>query len=226
MSGQPETKKQKVSKNLVTLIDEFHMSSCQLQSLVKSSKCNLVPLVTKSDQRPVLVQLNGGGVIPLSFGIEDKEQDGRRKVQLAVQIDSLSDHAHLDRLRTELGEMVVTQWKVWFPDAVTPSQEVLMNFCNNFVSPRKKKTSGDGTWSGVSKATIDPDECVSGRCKIVDKETSEIIPFALLPGMNWHKVIFELRYVFIQATKSYGITKKLRYIMCSSNEDDDEIEPL
>ena len=42
----------------------------------------------------------------------------------------------------------------------------------------------------VAKAGIEPDECISGR---VDNETGE-------------------RYVFIQATKSYGVTKKLRYL--------------
>jgi hypothetical protein len=227
MSAEPAMKKQKVSKSTITLVDNFHMRDCQLQSLGKSSKCNLATLTKAGDEHsPVLVQLNGGGVIPLSFGIDDKEQDGRRKVQIALQIDSISDHEHLERLRGELGEMVAEQWKKWFPDTTPPSKDVLMNFCNNFVSPRKKKKTGDGTWSGVSKATIDPEECNTGRCKIVDKDTGDIIPFHLLPGMTWHKVVFEFRYVFVQATKSYGVTKKLRYILCTAKEDDGEIEPL
>jgi hypothetical protein len=227
MSTEPAMKKQKVSKSTITLVENFHMSITQIQSLIKSSKCNLAPLVMKDDPHgPVLVQLNGGGVIPLSFGIEDKEQDGRRKVQVAMQIDCVSDHDHLERLRMELGEMVAKQWPTWFPDAVAPSHEVLLNFCNTFVSPRKKKKTGDDKWSGVSKATIDPDECTSGRCKIVDKDSGAIVPFSMLPGMTWHKVVFEFRYVFVQSTKSYGITKKLRYMMCSAKEDDGEIEPL
>lgn len=227
MSAEPATKKQKVSTCPITLGGDFHMDACHLLPLIKSSKCNLVPLVLKKDeQSPVLVQLNGGGVIPPSFGIEDKEQDGRRKVQIALQIDSTEDHAALDRLRLELGEMVAGQWKTWFPDVAAPSREVLLNFCNNFVSPRKKKKTGEGTWAGVSKAGIDPDDCTSGRCKIVDKDTGDIVPFHLLPGMTWHKVVFELRYVFVQATKSYGVTKKLRYLSCSSKEDEGEIVPL
>ena len=228
MSAEPATKKQKVSTCPITLGCDFHMDECHLLPLVKSSKCNLVPLVLKKDkQSAVLVQLNGGGVIPPSFGIEDKEQDGRRKVQIALQIDSMEDHAALDRLRLELGEIVAGQWKTWFPDVAAPSREVLLNFCNNFVSPRKKKKTGEGTWAGVSKAGIDPDDCTSGRCKIVDHETGDIVPFHLLPGMTWHKVVFELRYVFVQATKSYGVTKKLRYLSCSSkDEDEGEIVPL
>jgi len=228
MTTTPPAKKQKTTKKArITLVDDFHMSDCQFEAFIKSAKCNLVPLLGISDQRPVLIQLNGGGMIPLSFGIEDKEQDGKRKVQLAVQIDSKSDHAHLERLRTELGVMVAAQWKTWFPDVTPPSNEVLMSFCNTFVSARKKKKTGDDTWSGVTKAAIDPDECTSGRCKIIDLDTGTTVPFQNLPGMNWHKVIFELRYVFIQATKSYGVTKKLRYILCSSPDDDDaELDPL
>jgi len=223
----PPLKKQRTTKKThIVLLDEFHMSDCQLQALVKNPKCNLVPLLSVSDQRPVLIQLNGGGVIPRSFGIEDKEQDGRRKVQLALQIDSKSDHAHLERLRDELGTIVTAQWKSWFPELVSPSKEVLMSLCNAFVSARKKKKTGDDTWSGVAKAGIDPGECTSGRCKIVHKDTGEIILYENLPGMTWHKVILELRYVFIQATKSYGITKKLRYISCSSDDDFGDIEPL
>jgi hypothetical protein len=227
MSAEPASKKQKISKSLITLLDKFNMTDCQLQPLIKSSKCNLAPLMlAREEQGPVLVQLNGGGVIPLSFGIEDKEQDGRRKVQVALQIDCLSDHKHLERLRDELGMMVVAQWKTWFPDTTPPSNEVLLNFCNNFVSPRKKKKTGDGSWSGIAKAAIEPDDCANGRCKIVDKDTGDIVPFHMLPGMSWHKVVFEFRYVFVQATKSYGVTKKIRYILCSSKEDEGEIEPL
>lgn len=223
----PPAKKQKVSKSLITLLHNFRMDICHLQPLVKNTKCNLAPLVLAKDQRgPVLVQLNGGGLIPSSFGIDDKEQDGRRKVQLALQVDSLSDHTHLERLRTELGEIVASLWNTWFPDTAAPSHEVLVNFCNNFVSPRKKKKTGEGTWSGITKAAIDPEDCVSRKCKIVDKDTGDIVPFHILPGMTWHKVVFELRYVFVQATKSYGVTEKLRYLSCTAKEDDGEIVPL
>jgi hypothetical protein len=209
-------------------VEDFHLTDCKLQSFTKSAKCSLVPLVLACDDTsPVLVQLNGGGLIPVSFGLEDKEIDGRRKVQVAFQIDSLDDHKHLDRLRTELGELVVANWGVWFPQNAVPSKEVLMNFCGNFVSARKKKNnSEDQMWSGVSKATIDPDDCTSGKCTIVDHSSGERVPFAELPGKTWNKVVLELRYVFIQATKSYGITKKLRYMSCTSVDDDFEIVPL
>lgn len=228
MSTEPATKKQKVdTKKRIMLLQDFHMSDCALQSFVKSTKCNLVPLLYALDNKsPVLIQINGGGVIPLSFGIDDKEMDGRRKVQLAFQINSACDHEHLDRLRNELGVLAVQNWGTWFPDNPTPSAEVLLSFCGNFVSPRKKKKNSEDTWSGVAKAAIEPDDCVSGKCKIVDCITGALVPFDQLPGRTWNKIIIELRYVFIQATKSYGISKKLRYLSCTPVDDDFDLEPL
>jgi hypothetical protein len=203
------------------------MTHSLLQPLVKSTKCNLVPLVYAFDKKsPVLIQLGGGGVIPKAFGVDDKVVDGRRKVQVAFQVDSLSDHEHLERLRVELGELVAANWSTWYPDGTSPSKEVLMSFCNGFVSPRKKKKNSDDRWSGVSKAAVDPDECLNGKCKIVDRDTKESVPLDQLAGRSWYKIILELRYVYIQATKSYGITKKLRYLSCSPMDEDGEIEPL
>jgi hypothetical protein len=229
MSAEPATKKQKVAppKKRVVMVNDLHMCDTHLQPLVKSSKCLLVPLVYASDKKsPVLVQLSGGGSIPLSFGIDDTDIEGRRKVRVAFQVDDKSDHEHLDRLRTELSDIVVTTWPTWYPDTKPPSKEVLQTLCNTFVSARKKKTNSEDTWAGVSKAVIEPDECLNGRCKIVDKETGATVPFDCLPGMKWHKIILEFRYIYIQATKSYGITRKLRYMSCSAVDDDGDLEPI
>lgn len=214
----------------LSLVEDLSMKDVFLQPIVKNTKCNLVPLSFENNKAsyksPVLVQLNGGGLIPLSFGIEEKDNDGRTKVQLAFQVDSLDDHKHLDRLKNELSELVADNWSNWYPDTKVPSREVLLNFCNSFVSERKQKKNSEDTWAGVSKASIEPEECVNGKCKIVDHDTGDTVPYENLPGMKWHKIILELKYIYIQATKSYGITKKLRYIVCSSEDDDSDIVPL
>lgn len=225
---RPRTESTRRKKLRIVHLANLHLQDTTLHPIVKSSKCNLVPLSFDADYRksPVLVQLSGGGVIPLAFGIEDKDVEGRRKVQFAFQVDSLEDHGHLERLRDELGSLAVTHWTSWFPDTKKPSEEVILNFCNNLVSDRKKKKNSDDTWSGVSKAAIDPTDCASGRCKIVEQATGEDVPFEELPGMQWHTIILELRYVYIQATKSYGITKKLRYLSCTRSDEEGDIVPL
>lgn len=226
MMSQAPAKKRKTVKILA--LEDFHLGDVHLQPLIKSSKCSLVPLVETQDKKSsVLVQLSGGGKIPVSFGIDDKEIEGRRKVQIAIQIDSDSDHAHLQRLRTELIAVASTHWPSWYPETKVPSDEVLETLCATFVSARKpKKNDSTDCWSGVSKAVLDPEDCKTGRCKIVDRETNESLPFESVPGMLWHKAIFELRYVYIQATRSYGITKKLRYLSCSEADDFGDIVPI
>jgi len=225
---QSAAKKQKIApKKRVMSVDDFHMSDVHLQPITRTAKCNLVSLSYAFDKKsPVLIQLSGGGKIPLSFGIDDKDIEGRRKVNIALQIDSESDHEQLVRIRTELIATASTNWPIWYPDVKPPSDEMLETLCNSFVSIRKKKKNGEDHWPGISKAVIEPDDCQNGRCKIVDRESNEVVPFCNLPGMVWHKAIFELRYVYIQATRSYGITKKLRYLSCSEGEEYGEVVPI
>lgn len=221
-------KKQKIApKKRVVLVDDFHLMGTNLQQMVRNTKCNLVPLTCSVDQKSaVLIQLSGGGKIPLSFGIDDKDLDGRRKVSIALQIDSDSDHDQLTRLRQELVTVAIKNWPSWYPDTSTPSDEILTTLCASFVSIRKKKKNSEDLWPGIAKAVIEPDECDNGRCMIVDRDTNECIPFCNVPGMKWHKAILELRYIYIQATRSYGITKKLRYLSCSEGDEYGELVPI
>ena len=215
------TKKQKHRR--VLLIEDLHMKDVYTKAIIKNTNCNIVPLTCGFDKKsPVLVQLSGGGVIPLSFGIDDKEMDGRRKVLLSLQIDSESDHDHLVRLRTELIESCSSNWSTWYPDKEPPSESL----CSTLVSVRKKKQNNVDLWPGLFKAVIEPKDCTTGACKIVDRESGEPVSFSNLPGMSWHKAIFEFKYIYIQKTQSYGITKKLRYLSCSEGEECGEAVPI
>jgi hypothetical protein len=228
MQCEPNMKKRKtVPTKPVVHIDDFDMGDVFLQPIIKNAKCTLVPLTSAVDKKSVvLVQLSGGGKIPLSFGIDDKDIDGRRKVSIALQIDSDSDHVQLERLRMDLVEVARTNWSIWYPDAKVLSDELIETLCASFVSIRKKKKNSEDRWPGISKAAIEPNDCISGRCKIVDRDTNESIPFCNVPGMMWHKAIIELRYIYIQSTRSYGIARKLRYLSCSECDEGGEVVPI
>jgi hypothetical protein len=211
----PLAKKQKLAPKIQKL-DAFGLQDVCLQPIVKNAKCNLVPMLLEADKKsPVLVQLSGGGKIPLAFGLETKDDNGKPKTMVSLQIECLEDHAHLDRLRTETASRVVANWASWYPENKPPSAEVLQTLCNPFVSARKKKKNSEETWSGVTKATLDATECQNGQCRIVDAATGDTIPYTSIAGMRWTVAILELRYIYIQSTKSYGITKKLRYLACT-----------
>jgi hypothetical protein len=225
-TAAPAAKRQKTSSGpkRVLLVDDFHLGDIHLKPIVKNSYCTLVPLTcTSEEKRSVLVQMSGGGFIPVAFGIDDRENDGRRKVNLSLQVDSESDHEQLQRLGAELKNTVNAKWQSWYPEHEGTSSS---GVCHPLVSERKQKNNSQDCWPGISKAAILPNDCASGACKIVNRDTGAVVPFSDLPGMSWHKAVFELRYIYIQTTQAYGIAKKLRYLSCTEGEERCEVVPI
>lgn len=189
----------------------------------KSKMCGIVPLSTIND-KPLLVQLSGGGRIPKAFGVQKREQ-GDKHV-LAFSVEDKDDHSALERLRTDLSECAVDRWSDWVQGTRPPSDEMIRGSCNALVSDPRPKRDGQGEWSGLSKATIDPVLVETQACRIIDGNTGEELSMEHLPGMEWSRMILELKHVYVQSTKSYGMTRVLRYIECTGGDDLDEIVPL
>jgi hypothetical protein len=202
--------------SVVTLLDNFRLSDLEVRggTYVPSVNYSVVPLRLKSG--PVLIQLNGGGTIfPISpFGLSDLELDGSHRIPLVFQINSMSDHGHLDRLHTELSELMRREWKTYFPDRTTPprTDDVMLSH-QAFVSPRLMKIGEAGSWPGLSKATIEP-----GYCKVRHQETGCSVSYEMLPGMYWHRAVIELRYLYIRELQAFGIVKRLRYMSVSHQD--------
>jgi len=230
MQSGPAIKKQKTAPppKRILAVDDFSMGAVHMQPITKNTMCSIVPLSYTSDRKStVLVQLSGGGAIPVAFGIDDLENHGRRKVRISLQVDSESDHDQLVRIHTELVGVCATHWELWSPDGnPLVEEDALQTLCATLVSLRKQKAHSDDRWPGITKAVIEPADCANGRCKIVDQSTGDIIPFHQLPGMMWHKAIFELQYIYIQSTQSCGIAKKLRYLSCSEGDNGGEAVPI
>lgn len=227
-------KKRKKTIN-VRAIDDIRLAEHVItKDIIKSTKCNIVPLACATNNRnAVLVQLSGGGKIPLSFGIKDEDENGKKKIECVFGIGSKSDHEHLDRIRRELCDIAIKNWPTWYPETdpdVAPlSDEVIRSFCNNITSIGRKKNNSEERWPGLSKGKILPSYLENGKCKIVDHETGEPVHYSALPGRVWNKIILELSHIYIQGTKKYGLTSKIRYLSSSAEYDgmeEEEIIPL
>ena len=216
--------KVKKTAHIYRICDKNLKHTIKTGDLIKSKMVNLVPLLTLDD-KPVLIQLSGGGKIPKSFGV-DENTENKNKINVTFNINNDDDHENLETLRNNLATLCVKQWSAWFPDSKKPDDNVLLNMCNSLVSAKKKKKDSDGYWSGTMKTALDATDLTNGMCKLVDKNTKESLSIAELPGMNWHTAIVELRHVYIQATKSYGVTRKLRHLTCSENAMAETIIPL
>ena len=224
---QPPLKKQRVRP--VAKIhhpSEFSfdtMASCG--ELTKNKMVALVP-IQMIDRKPILIQLSKGGRISPSFGVEEhKERPGRWNI--TANVDCLEEHGALEQMQSSFTTMCCEKWGKWFPDQKPPSEELLRSMCNNFVTPRKKKKDSEGHWSGTVKAAVDTVDIECGRCKIVDKNTGDVLKdVEVVRGMEWCRIIFEVKFIYIQSTKSYGISKKLRFLEVCPQPDDDLIVPL
>lgn len=224
-SGDQETKKMKKKKKNATItpVSVFDVRTVALKPVIKSSKCNIVPIRTVDDET-ILVQLSGGGRIPKSFGVdvEKSMDDGRTKVNLNFNIDDTSDFMNLQRIWEDLSTVSSKNWKSWHPDASkVPSRAILQEFCYPLAKEGKKKRNSDERYPaclkvGLDVDTMDVSKCP--KCTIVNSNTSDAVSYTDLGGMIWTKIIIEFRHIFILANKSHGITKKIRYIECCDDE--------
>lgn len=226
---EPSAKRQKIVATKKKCADICHAKDFSLKNsavfgeLTKSAKCNIVP-VQLENNRPIFVQFSGGGSIPVAFGVDRKE--GEEKATVTFEVASEEDHGELERLTNELRDVVAQKWPTWFPDAKAPDPARLYDLCNPMVGERKKKKNGDGVYPGMSKASFDMRDMVDGKCKIVNAESKEKVSLEDLPGMKWKVIIVEFKFAYILSTKSYGMTRRLRYISCEERDDELDVMPL
>lgn len=223
---EPAPKRQKTTKKTADIchVRDFSLKkSAVFGDLTKSAKCNIVPLQLENN-RPIFVQFGGGGSIPTAFGVERKE--GEEKATVTFEIGCENECAELERLTTEFKDVVAGKWAKWFPDTKCPSPALLADLCNPMVSERKKKQRGEGLYPGMSKASFNMRDLTDGKCQMIHSENGEKLTLEDLPGMKWKVVIVEFKFAYILSSKSYGITRRLRYISCEAKDDELEIVPL
>ena len=220
-----EKAKKKARVAALKKVSEFSLSSdAVVGSLTKLKMCSIIPLQTPA-AKPVYVQLSGGGNIPVSFGLGESS-DNPHKWTLNMNVTNKEEEAHLARLTNELIDVAQTKWSSWFPSGKTPSREAMReSFCNGIVKQGQAKKDGAGTWPGITKASFETSDCENNKCTIVTQD-GDRVNFRDLPGMGWHKAVFELKQVYILGNKSFGISKRLRYLQVSENEKDELIVPL
>lgn len=193
---------------------------------MKANMVTLVPLTT-SQNKAVFLQLDGGGDIPVQFGLGDVP-DNPEKFKLSFNIKSDSEYNALCAMREQLSSVAIREWKTWFQSTkASPSDLLLRDLCYSMVTEKKERAGSPGQYyPGLFKATFGLADIDSGRCRILHADTKEPVSFRDLPGMRWVRSIVELRHIFIQGSKSYGITKRLRYIEVVDGYGEEDIVPL
>jgi hypothetical protein len=191
---------------------------------IKSKMATIVP-ITYPGSRPVLIQLSGGGRIP-SFGV-DQNEDKPSKFNIVFNVESEEEFESMQNMRNELIQLAMSKWSSWFPDQKKPSDELIKEQCNPLVSKRTpKQNSPNEFWPGTLKTVVEMSDIQTEKCRFRDRDTGDKLELADLAGMNWHKAVVELRSVYVLSNRSYGISKRLRYLECSEGPLAEEIIPL
>lgn len=229
-------KRVKKTATIKKLLEFSFKAEARVGKLAKLKMCSIVP-IHNVDEKPVYIQLCGGGDIPQAFGIEESS-DNANKMTLTYSIGNVEEHRAFDTVAEDLSDIAITLWDTWSSSTKKMSSDTIKDYMNPLVSERKPKNQGTDTWPGVSKASFElADIIAGGKCRIVDKDTGAL-KFANqsleelrdsiqdLRGMTWHRIVVELKHVYIQGTKKYGITRKLRFAEVSENDRYEELVPL
>ena len=204
-------KKRKIQR--ITLLQDIRIKDCFFKPIQKRPKCNIMPIVHASDGKSaVLVQLSGGGAVP-PFGVEREDSD-KSCVLLTLQLDDAEEEKHLVRLWTELCDEAVAHWESWFPGNALAETAIRQN-CTPFTKEGKKKRESEERWSATCKVKFNEKDVDGGKCAIRDAATMEPVAIDDLRKMRWEKAIIELEWVYFQATRRFGMRRKLRSLICS-----------
>lgn len=222
----PQTKKARAQATIVRVQDLDLTTDMECGSVNKANMCTLIP-ITNTSKKALYFQLSGGGDIPIQFGLGEMP-DNPDKFKLTFNIASDEEYDSLDTIRSQLSTVAIQKWKSWFPSVKTcPSDVLLQDLCYRLVTEKKERNGNPGQfYPGLMKATFDINDIESKRCRIVHGDTKEQVSFRDLPGMRWSRAIIEMRHIFIQGSKSYGLTKRLRYIEVLDGHGEEEIVPL
>lgn len=208
----------------VTDLDLSRTLQCGV--VTKANMCTLVP-ITGDDAKSLFVQLSGGGDIPLQFGL-GAVPDNPEKFKLSLNVADQDEHEALERMTGQLADVAVREWKNWFPGNKSPPSEALVkDLCYTLVSEKRERRGAPGQfYPGLFNATFDTRDIESARCRVVHGDTKETVSFHEVPGMKWSRAIVELRHIFIQGSKSYGLTKRLRYLEVIDGPGEEDVVPL
>jgi hypothetical protein len=78
----------------------------------------------------------------------------------------------------------------------------------------------------MSKASLQNKDLNDGTCVPVNADTKEKMSLEELPGKRWKQIILEFKFIYILSSKSYGLTRRLRYLFCEEADDELQIVPL
>lgn len=155
----------------------------------------------------VRVQLNGGGRIPKSYGVEVADE----KIRVKLNISSEQESEALKNISANLVDLVKANKDAFWPHGNT-EEDVVDNY-QALYTPGNPKDDGSGFWDDSVRMTVpsengQPNSLVT----ILDHDGQEVKDINALAGRKWDVAIMEFSGLYLSGKKKFGLVKKLASI--------------
>lgn len=188
-------KRKTVVSSTVFPLEKFSFGLCTFRDVYKTPKgIRTAAARYKDSDTKVLVQLNGGGKIPSTYGVSVNDQG---KTVLVLQIVSKEDQTALYQLHEDIIKCAYQNRKKWFTEKTT-EKELREKFQPFLTESKEKKDTPGEFWPPSLKCYIPLEDGYKNLAHIV--ETDGITPVHVdeLPGRQWKKVIIHVAGLYFQ----------------------------
>ena len=162
------------------------------------------------------VQLSGKGEIHTSFGVSLNGLTKNGEYNIVFTL-SQTDVDMIEALQQYIIEHVVKHRNECFPSSTKTDDDIRKSF-TPMMQPKKERPTG-GFYPRTMKSILQPSNMLTEDV-IIDVDQTRVLPDGIMAiqGLRWTKIVIRLSLVYIQATKSFGVSQRINIMKLKGSD--------